>query len=349
MSSSDDQIAGRRFLVAFSVAAIGLAAAALILSWAVDPTGLLRSVGSGGGGCQPGIVTSDERYVKPLLARMYQPDEIIVGSSRVGLGFAPNVFHGRSVANLAVSSASLREVDELARSAAAEPSLRRAWLGLDFGAFAEQEPVRVPLVFPAEGQGRGSTALRFALFDPRALKATASLLLSPGSCGNPAMTALGFRREEAGMPAPQPGLEARARMAIIRSWTLPEDQRAQLYAGRLARLDALLAHLRARNVTTILYLSPTSPAYRAMVAESGLVPLYRRWRSDVAGLARRNGARLIPSDTREFLMSVPALGCESESHEACLFVDFVHFRPVVGAAIVRAWEADMHAPLSIRE
>jgi hypothetical protein len=336
MSSFDATAAGRRYLRIFAATFIALGLAIATLCWATDPTGLLRPMGLGGGWCADGISAGDERFVKPALPRILQPEDVIIGSSRVGVGFGPEAFPGRRIANLGISGASAREIDALARHAADEPALRRLWLGLDFGAFIEREDGREPLVFPSRRLDRSWTALTYGLADERALRAALALALSPGDCASRPLTRYGFRARELPPVADPAHDDPVVRAHILRLWALPDDGRRRIYAARLATLDRLLADLRRRDLELILYLSPTSRGYREMLSSAGLGGLYNQWRADISALASRHGARLIESDTPGFLAAIPTPACAARSPEDCLFRDLVHFRPVVGDAIARA-------------
>ena len=336
MSSSDARAAARRFLRIFMGALVALAAAMLGLCWLVAPSGLLHQSAFGPAVCAPGIHSSDERYAKPLLSSVLQPDEAIVGSSRAIAGFTADAFGERRVANLALSGATLAEVDAVARHAADGGHVERVWIGLDFGQFVTEESPREPLVLPSPGQSQRWVAVRFGLLDPRAVRATLRSLLVDQSCTNPLYTTRGFLAR----PLPQSdSLELAGRRtlaSISRRWDATRAGRAQLYRQSLRRLEQLLAHLRRRGVSVVVFLGPSSGAYRSAVAQSGLDPAYQRWRRDVAAIARRHRAGFVAGDAPDFLSPLARRTCGAGENADCLFSDAVHFRPAVGAAIVRA-------------
>ena len=102
----------------------------------------------------------------------------------------------------------------------------------------------------------------------------------------------------------------------------------------MRRLDTLAADLRGRGVQLIVYLAPVHPDYRADIESAGLAPLYGRWRTELGRLATRHRAALVESDTPAFLDSIET-PCPAGSPRAhCLFYDPLHFRPVVGRAIL---------------
>src|SRR3954470_392366 len=96
MSSSEDSVSGRRFLAWLLAAATAAMLALAAIAWVTDPFGLLRERASAAWTCTPGLRSDDERYVKPLLARVYQPRTILLGSSRAVWGFDPGSFRRES-------------------------------------------------------------------------------------------------------------------------------------------------------------------------------------------------------------------------------------------------------------
>jgi hypothetical protein len=333
---------GRRFLAWLLATAALLAAAILGITWLVDPYGLLAARGHGIALCTPGIRIDDDRYLKPLLSRLYQPEEILLGSSRARWGFREEYFTrrtGRRIVNLALNSASLEEIDRLARQAIADAPVRRVWIGVDFGAFAMPDRAAGPLTAPWPVADQEATALRYGLLDPHALRAGLRALADPASCQDPVFTPHGFIRgatPDGDSPLPVlPG--PRQRAAVLQHWRFDAQALAAAYAGRMARLDALLAFLRQRGVAVVLFLTPSHPLYQAMLAEAGLAARHIRWREEVRALAARHGAMLVMSDTPAFLDSIRAPGCPANARPVdCLFYDTTHSRPVVGDAIVRA-------------
>ena len=333
---------GRRFLVWLLGTIALLAAAILGITWLIDPYGVLAARGHGPALCTPGIRIDDDRYLKPILPRLYQPEDVVLGSSRVRWAFHEDYFTsrtGRRTVNLALNSASLEEIDRLTRQAIADAPVRRAWIGLDYGAFAMPDWAPGRLAVPWAIADPEATALRYGLLDPHAMQAGLLALAAPGSCRDPAFTPHGFVRNATPYgDSPLPVLPtARQRAAVLRHWRFDPPARAAAYAERLARLDALLAFLRQRNVPVILFLTPSHPLYQEMLAEAGLGEQRLRWREEVRALAARHNATLVESDTSAFLDSIRAPGCPAGAPPVdCLFYDTTHSRPLVGDAIVRA-------------
>lgn len=314
---------------------MGFAALALGLTWAVDPSAVLARSG-GGWLCAPGIKDGDPHEFKQLVAAIHQPQEILLGSSRAAAGFSEADFRevtGGTAANLALAGASLAEMEALTSSAIARAPVRRVWIGLDFGAFA-QPPANPQPVAPLPDLKRQPLALAKGLVNPRATQAAVGAVLT-GTCAHPPMTPAGFSNADAAMiAAPYSGYSPRNRARLIRAWNVPEPLRKRGYDEAMRRLDTLAADLRGRGVQLIVYLAPVHPDYRVDIDRAGLAPLYGRWRTQLGHLAKRHRAALVESDTQTFLDSVEA-PCPAGSPRAhCLFYDPLHFRPVVGRAIL---------------
>ena len=342
MSSSDPAAAGRRFVVTALCTVVLMLGCLFGATAATDPTGLLVAGGWPAGLCAPGVKVMDDRVRKPAMLSVHRPDGIILGSSRVAGGFDGRGLRPEdgTVLNLGMTGATMTDIDALARRAADETPVSRVWIGLDFGAVAMTEAA--PITMPSETwlADPAVEALWHGLLSPTALKATFGLLLHPAACETPPFDVRGFPNPASGSPAAArmaaPDPSARAR--LLRSWRAPPAQREALYAARMATLDRLLLHLRGRGVEVILYRSPSHPAYHALVDEAGLGPLHRRWQADTDRLAVRRGVTLVAADAPGFLTAEEAPACPGPLVD-CAFRDAVHFRPEVGAAILRQGRA----------
>ena len=348
--SSSDPAAGRRFVIVTLTAAAVMLGGAIAATAFTDPTGLLGAGGWPGGICAPGIKSMDDRTLKPVMTAVHQPDQIILGSSRVVRGFD---FRGLRpedgvVLNLGMTGATMTDIDTLARGAVDAAPIRRIWIGLDFGAVAFADTSLVEPSRPDPLPGFGSAALRHGLLSPGALKATLDLAGHPGACARPPFDARGFINPVAGdSPRPRAALpDGPTRTRLLRSWRLAPARRDANYAARMAELDRLLLHLNERGVDVVLYRSPSHPAYDALVAEAGLAALYRRWQADTDRIAARFGLVLIPADAPDFLPELQVAGCRGDLAD-CAFDDAVHFRPEVGAAILRAGRRARPPPTAV--
>jgi hypothetical protein len=337
MSSSD----ARRFLRTFAAAAALPIMAALIATWQLDPTGLLALGGLREPACAAGARSIDERFSR-IVPRLYQPEEIVVGSSRAYWMFREEMIAGPTghrAANLSISGASIGEIDALVGQALADAPVRRVWIGADFGAFVmRDEPARELLPIWAV-RDRRLTALRYGLLDPRAL--SAGLLALPqdrSACADAPVRETGFARRPP-IPEGQPPVllpNRLARALFVRRWRMPAAERARLIEAHFTRFEAMLDRLDRRGIATIVFLTPSSPAYLALVEEVGLGADYQRWRDRLLRHDRGNGITVIASDSPAFLGPVARAHCAGHHWEPCLFYDVTHASLPVGAAIVQA-------------
>lgn len=341
MSSSEPRAAGRQFL-AILFAGLALTLCGVVTATAVvDPSGLLVGSGWPPGGCAPGMKSRYPAFMAAQV-RLNQPDEIIVGSSRVRRGFE----HGDPIAprhqtamNLGHSGAILTDIDTITRQAVANAPIRRVWIGLDFGAFAMTDRARQPATAGRRWATAQQDVLLTGLLSPQALEATRDVLLHPGTCAVPPFDSRGFPNPaaEPSEPTDRAALPDKlVRAGILASWHRTPTERENLYAGELARFTRLMAELKRRNIAVILFVGPTHPAYDSLVAEAGLTRFRVRWRADVARIAREQGAVLVPADRSDFLATLPGLPANCDATPAdCAFYDATHFRPFVGTAIIR--------------
>lgn len=341
MSSSDLAGEGRRFLILALASGLLMFSGLVAATALVDPYGMLEGRGGSATICAPGIKNRDGMGLMLSLPRVHPPTEIITGSSRVIWGFRQRDMQsptGSTVLNLGLSSATMPDIDRIVRGAAANATLERVWIGLDFGAVAlgeSQYPAPGPAVLRAPSR---LTAIREGLLSSGPLRVTLALVRQPQSCADPLFDRFGFLNPGAERPhakprAVLPDLGERAR--IVDGWSRRPADRETLYAREMTRLTRLLYDLKSQGVAVVVYTGPTHPAYDSLIDEAGLAGFRMRWQADVERIAREQGAVLVAADRADFLTSLPDLpvGCETAPVD-CVFYDATHFRPVVGEAII---------------
>jgi hypothetical protein len=336
MSKSD--AVATRYLLRFALASISIAALVISLTWAVDPLSTLHPYG-GGKLCGIGIKSSVGREHKLVAAVSRQPREVIVGSSRVVVGFTrrdTERLFTRPAFNLGFHNASVKDTDLIIRETLQRVPLKRVWLALEFGNFTNRvedrpprTPSRLPMPFFAWHEG---------LFSPAATRMAMTSVFRREPCRHPPVDSYGFLtahsrewRERAGF---------REIQQLATTWGLASQEAEDSYAARLRQLEDLLRGLRFRDVKVVLFLSPMSNSYRQKVEEAGLTELYDRWRADVRSVAQKEGAALVEADTDSFLDEVGVDCPPGSTRDECLFYDTIHFRPPVGAAILAAGAHD---------
>lgn len=340
MSSSE--LAPGPFLLRLAAAAAAAVALLLAATWAVDPLGQLPGTPPL---CADGIKIGNSG--KALIAAVRQPEQVLLGSSRVAAGFSradAEALAGPGTANLAVHAASIEEIDVLARSALDTAPVRRLWIGLDFAMFLPSRRETRRFAVPAAGRPPHAAAWRHGLFDLNAVQATVLTALRPGRCRRPETDPDGF----ANLPPPEPSPDDRRRFDptdtvadLASRGTLLRRHRSG-YAerlGRLARLARLAEHARSRGADTIVFVAPIHPLYAEAIRRAGLEPLHRRWRAD---LPRALGAARVADLTDAALISPD---CLASSAPHCPFSDLVHFRAALGRQVLLAVRGAQSAPL----
>tara|TARA_R110002051_G_scaffold178085_2_gene247902 strand:+ start:4280 stop:5344 length:1065 start_codon:yes stop_codon:yes gene_type:complete len=340
MSSSERRAAGRRFLALLFAGLTLMLGGVIALTAITDPSGLLVGGGWSPGVCAQGMKDRHPSFMAAWIRRN-QPDEIIIGTSRVRRGFE----HGgltparnRTAMNLGYSGASLADIDAITRQAIVDAPIQRVWIGLDFGSFATTDRARRPAAMGRRWATAQQDALFTGLLSAQALQATREILRHPGTCAVAPFDTRGFPNPaaepfEASHRANLPGKMVRA--GILASWLRSPAEREALYTGELARFTRLLSDMERQGMTVVLFVGPTHPAYDSLIAEAGLSQMRIRWRTDVARIADAYGVVLVSADRPGFLADLPGLaeGCDTAPAD-CAFYDATHFRPVVGKAII---------------
>jgi len=120
--------AARRMVLLAGVSAIGFAAAAVLLSWAVDPLQHYRKA------WYPPVYSGEERFQNAGLARNYRYDTIILGTSMTE-NFSPSAAGealGGNVMKLPLRGSVISEQHETAKLALSTGQVKRVLWGLDY-------------------------------------------------------------------------------------------------------------------------------------------------------------------------------------------------------------------------
>ncbi len=123
----------KHFLAACAFGLLGLP----LLTWVVDPLGGFHDLRVPGFNANKPAAVSPKRETKALWMRKFQPDSVLLGSSRVLLGLSPAhpAFKGHSTFNFAITGAELAEIEAQLRYSQGIRPLKLAIIGLDFYAF----------------------------------------------------------------------------------------------------------------------------------------------------------------------------------------------------------------------
>lgn len=348
MRSSD---AGRFLRWFFGLLAAGLGLLFLVTAL-VDPRGLVANSFPGVPLlCERGIVNSERHAKRPLIA-IHRPREVMLGTSRVAWGFADTDAQAlleQPAVNLGIDGGSLEEIADHFRLAAESGTVRRVWIGLDFGMFHDEgrAPERQP------GLPSAASAPIYGIADPSAVRHALRGLVT-GQCHRPRLDLLGF---------PQPGradalapeaLDA-ARMASASRLTADNFRalmragpasRERRYRDRMSALARIAAEAGLRGIRLVLFVNPSHPSYLSALERAGAGGAYRRWQRDLDALyGRGREPALLFRDFTSLPEARVEDACESHGAAPCAFYDPVHYRPAaVGAAMLRSVLAPVSAP-----
>jgi hypothetical protein len=109
------------------------------LGVAVDPYGVLHNTHIAGVNKKlPRLMSGGGRLVKSLTILTREFDAVVVGSSRVRIGFNPNSHRlkNEGLYNLGLDGMDLVELDAVVRYAMSRQNLKKLIIGLDFYAFS---------------------------------------------------------------------------------------------------------------------------------------------------------------------------------------------------------------------
>lgn len=273
--------------------------------WAfrVDPPWVART-----GGVNR-LVDVEMRRAKPFWLQAAAPDLVLLGTSVAYRGLDPRDASPTAF-NFGLSAMMAPELPTLAALAAAEPSVRRIAIGLDYFMFTDFPAP--PPIDPANATEAGRLRAR--------LGATVSLRVLAGIVPAVLARALepgAWRRD--GFKS-SPGYAA----DFTRRASAAETQHRLAYRPEtIADLRLALARLSGRDVR--LYLSPTSPDFQRIARDKGRGPEIAAWKRDVAAVAEAAGVPL-----HDLTRQHPFADFDADAGSSATWLDTLHFRPVVG-------------------
>lgn len=346
MSSSDSAHPSRTYLALMGLGLCCVSVVALILTYLVDPFGLLSS------GqptpfrlCSKGSKTrANNRDFIPLLIQKHQPNTVVMGSSRVRRGFSSSQLPPQAV-NVSLRGLTLPEASIILLRAAENPRLKTVWLGLDYGMFfhdnAQTEKIQ-SLMAAAEHPW---TAFRYGLLQPSAIRAAFSVLLGGESCSVAYRNEQGF--ENPGV-ASYPILnqqDLKQRKAALanfyrQSASVGDTTLQARYQQRMAMFSGLVDRFATQKIQLNLFVNPSHPAYYEALDDVGLTSQYREWIADLEMMTANADPELLTfidfSDRYRDPSQLPA-ECTPRLTIDCPFFDLTHYRRFVGHEIVAAF------------
>ncbi len=277
----------------------------------------------------------DDIYVKgldrtwmPYRLRTAQPSTLLVGSSRVMIGMPIEQGYRDGVLNAGLSGATIEEEAAAVELAINGGRLQRVVWGLDFFAFSEHFDAIHDEQTQRRLEGDRATLVAETLMSQQALTDTVALLgrVARGRARLPPTWVLPvpwpaeFIRavmENEGADWDAQAYEQRVRR-ILSDWvSLYELQRES--AQRFALFRDTVGRISRAGVELILFVPPLHEYELEMIRQTGQWEAFQRWKREVAAI--RSYWDFSGDD-------------ELGSHDY-LYVDAVHFKPVMGEVILR--------------
>lgn len=347
----------RRFIAALAGGAVATLALTVAATFLTDPRGIVAAAFPGAPRLCDAGSDLPSREVKPYLAVVHPPREILVGNSRVAAGFrgtdAQALLRSPAV-NLGFDAARLEQVGRMVREAWQVAPVERVWLGADYLMFV-QPPVSVP-ASPAPIERR-RFALRYGVADRTAMQRTLAYLAGAGRCRRRQVDPHGFGTDDT---VESPGRRlTRLRRAqphadrLLARLAADPAARGRSVSAAFQELDALAAEARQRGIDLVLFVGPSHPRFHQRIRETGLEADYREWRRRLFAFAAARGLILVDLTGDPAIAAAAAQpGCPLLASPGCPFHDFTHYRHSIGRRILELGIAASHrdrSPVSRRE
>lgn len=333
----------RRFAVGFCLS-LGLGLALQTLMLLVDPSTQWRQIWPGKPQwCEPGLRV-DAHEVLLGAWQSQRPGDVFFGTSRVLAGFARADTEARlpgGVMNLGVPGADVAYIDGQLAAAPKNGSLRRIWIGLDYGMF-----VRVGRPVPNDETARSSWSVALGA---KSLAATWTALRDRDECRTPARDKAGFEPPtyrarkfplsgwRSRFTQSERSIATQFRMAAARE---PEFS-AQIAERQWEALDRLLARARRDGVAVVLLVNPSHRDYRRVIEEAGLGADLLAWRQRLATLAGDAGVPLF--DWSDYLEADHSEADCEQGSDTCAYYDINHVTPRVGSRLLATMLASLES------
>ncbi len=354
MSSSNEK-AARSYLWSLAIILFLAFGLIMLLSWIVDPLGVLRDDRGFPTLCADGIKTTDDRASIPLLPLKTDFNQAIIGTSRIKRGFTHRAFEKNALgktANLGINGLNLNELHRLSMPLIRSEQLDTLWAGLDFRMFIMLKPAKMEVYEISHESNNRWQSYLVGTLSFTALRETNYVLRHFHNCRTPIRDYRGFiikgkywnkRNKALNRKQNQPDyMERRGRKLFDRFSSIDATQPAR-YQYHLALLEQLMKEAADHSVQLHLFINPSPPWYFDILERAGKLDEYRQWQLDIQALIQNAHHTAIPPKFRDFSDwyahedSMPP-GCHDSFAPPCPFYDFIHYRPQVGTQIVKEFQ-----------
>ena len=281
----------RRYAIALLCAALCLGIAAAAINVVIDPYGLFNWVRVEGVNAKKAYAYTHKHLAKQTRALRLAPRTVLLGNSRVDIGFDPKSEAWpdtmRPVANLAIPGDDMERLAETYEFAQRELAPTTIFIGLDFFDFLFAVPARPETRLPLQSSdaGRVLPKLPEAVFSTTALLDSFKTIVAQYQPASPAMTDAGFNpmrdyraivRREGQWPMVNSKNRQHAQYLVqrSRSVTLPDGEPT----GALVSLRDILTQAAAYDQHVVLFTYPLHGHFYALLDVSERWPLFEEWK-----------------------------------------------------------------------
>jgi hypothetical protein len=354
MSSSEEKIAGTYLwgLAIILLSALGLM---ILLTWVIDPLGILREDRGFPMLCADGIKTNNDRASIPLLPLKTDFDQVIIGTSRIKRGFTQTAFEentpGKTI-NLGIGGISLSELYRLSMPLIRSERMGTLWVGLDYGMFNIPKPAKMDIYEKKYESNNQWQSYLVGALSFTALRETNHVLRHFHNCRTLIRDYRGFIIKGEfwnkinkiwNKKQNQPGSVKQQGRKLFDKFSNIDTTQPLHYQHRLALLERLIKEAVNHSVQLNLFINPSPPGYFDILERAGKLDEYQQWQIDLQLLTQKSSHTAIPPKFRDFSDwytqegSMP-LGCSDSFAPPCPFYDFTHYRPYVGQQILKAFQ-----------
>lgn len=351
MSSSEERIAGTYLwgLAIILLSALGLM---ILLTWIVDPLGILREDRGFPMLCADGIKTNNDRASIPLLPLKTNFNQAIIGTSRIKRGFTQTAFEentaGKTI-NLGIGGINLRELYRLSIPLIRSEQLDTLWVGLDYGMFNIPKLAKIDVYEKKHESYNRWQSYLVGTLSFAALREANHVLQHFHNCRTLIRDYRGFIikgefwnkiNKAWNKKQNQPGSVKQQGRKLFDKFSKIDATQSARYQYHLVLLEQLIKEAVGHSVQLHLFINPSPPDYFDILRRSGKLGEYRQWQMDLQTLIQKSGDTVMPPKFRDFSdwyaqkESMPS-GCSDSFAPPCPFYDITHYRPYIGEQILK--------------
>jgi hypothetical protein len=347
MSSSEEKIAGA-YLWGLAIILLSAFGLMVLITWVVDPLGILREDRGFPMLCADGIKTTNDRASIPLLPLKTDFNQAIIGTSRIKYGFIYETLHERPTSkaiNLGINGLHIRELHQLLIPLIKSKKLDVLLVGLDFGMFASPKPSLTKIQKMSGYSNNHWWSYRIGTISFQAwhesidiLKRTQSCLQSIRDYGGFVIDIDSWDKKRSNHKSIQ-----RQELRLLKRYLPAEHFQPGPYQHYLNLLKQLIEEAANHSIQLHLFINPSHPRFFEILQRTNNLDKYRQWELDLQELIQRSESKKAPLKFRNFsglyphIESMP-LGCHDSFGPSCPFYDLVHYRPYVGQQILKAFQ-----------